>query len=123
MADPTPETVPTVGSVTVRYWASARAAAGVESDVLPAREGTTLADVLAAARSLHVDRPRRPTWWPSAPCWSATGRWVCRSRDRRAASRRHCRAAPHPSPEAEGCPRTESFTAGMWFRLIYKGNM
>jgi molybdopterin synthase sulfur carrier subunit len=47
-----------VGSITVRYWAAARAAAGVESDVLPASAGTTLADLLAAVRALHRDRPR-----------------------------------------------------------------
>lgn len=47
-----------VGSVTVRYWASARAAAGVDTDVVPASEGMTLADVLARVRELHADRPR-----------------------------------------------------------------
>ncbi len=47
-----------VGSVTVRYWAAARAAAGVDSDEIAAQEGTTLADVLAAVRLLHQDRPR-----------------------------------------------------------------
>jgi molybdopterin converting factor small subunit len=47
-----------VGTVTVRYWAAARAAAGVERDELPAPEGTTLADVLAGVRRLHADRPR-----------------------------------------------------------------
>jgi molybdopterin converting factor small subunit len=47
-----------VGSVTVRYWAAARAAAGVEADLLPVREGTTLADVLALVGSRHADRPR-----------------------------------------------------------------
>jgi len=52
--------VPEVGSITVRYWAAARAAAGVDSDVLPASEGTTLADVLAAVQALHGDRPRLP---------------------------------------------------------------
>lgn len=44
--------------ITVRYWAAARAAAGVDSDVVPAAEGITLADVLAAVRTLHADRPR-----------------------------------------------------------------
>ena len=53
----TPST-PEVGSITVRYWAGARAAAGVDSDVVPAGEGTTLAAVLAAVRALHADRPR-----------------------------------------------------------------
>ena len=47
-----------VGSVTVRYWAAARAASGVESDEVPVTGGTTLADVLAAVRDLHADRPR-----------------------------------------------------------------
>jgi molybdopterin synthase sulfur carrier subunit len=45
-------------TITVRYWAAARAAAGVESDTVPAAEGTTLADVLDAVRALHPDRPR-----------------------------------------------------------------
>src|SRR6188472_221428 len=58
MSDPTRRTVSTVGTVTVRYWASARAAAGVESDRLPVGEGTTLADVLVAVRGLHPDRSR-----------------------------------------------------------------
>jgi molybdopterin synthase sulfur carrier subunit len=47
-----------VGSVTVRYWAAARAAAGVPSDDVPVAAGSTLADVLAAVRLLHADRPR-----------------------------------------------------------------
>jgi molybdopterin synthase sulfur carrier subunit len=47
-----------VGTVTVRYWASARAAAGVPSDDVPVAAGSTLADVLAAVQRLHADRPR-----------------------------------------------------------------
>jgi len=48
-----------VGSVTVRYWAAARAAAGVETDVVQVSgDGMTLADVLAQVRALHADRPR-----------------------------------------------------------------
>jgi len=58
MSVPMADSVPGVGSVTVRYWAAARAAAGVEADVLPVDDGTTLADVLAAVRELHTDRPR-----------------------------------------------------------------
>jgi molybdopterin converting factor small subunit len=57
----TPETepsAPAVGSVTVRYWAAARAASGVDADTVPVDESTTLADVLAAVRRLHADRPR-----------------------------------------------------------------
>ena len=49
---------PGVGSITVRYWAAARAAAGVELDVVPVDDATTLADVLAAVRALHADRAR-----------------------------------------------------------------
>jgi molybdopterin synthase sulfur carrier subunit len=49
---------PRTPGITVRYWAAARAAAGVESDTLPAAEDTTLADVLDAVRALHQDRPR-----------------------------------------------------------------
>ena len=48
----------TVGSVTVRYWAAARAAAGVECDVVPLDPGTTLADVLEEVRSLHAGSDR-----------------------------------------------------------------
>ena len=58
MSGPSATSAPTVGSVTVRYWAAARAAAGVESDVVDVADGTTLADVLAAVRLLHADRPR-----------------------------------------------------------------
>lgn len=46
------------GTVTVRYWAAARAAAGVQSDELPVSGEMTLADVLAAVRRVHEDRPR-----------------------------------------------------------------
>jgi molybdopterin synthase sulfur carrier subunit len=58
MAMDSTSTDPHVGSVTVRYWAAARAAAGVDSDVVAAAEAMTLADVLAAVRGLHHDRPR-----------------------------------------------------------------
>lgn len=60
MNDPVGQSVSAVGSVTVRYWAAARAAAGVDSDVLPVAEGTTLADVLASVRALHPDRDKLP---------------------------------------------------------------
>ena len=39
--------------ITVRYWASARAAAGVETDDLPATAPLTLADVVRRAAALH----------------------------------------------------------------------
>jgi molybdopterin converting factor small subunit len=40
-------------SITVRYWASARAAAGVESDELAVTGALTLADVVRRAAGLH----------------------------------------------------------------------
>lgn len=46
------------GTVVVRYWAAARAAAGVDSDVVEVGDGTTLAAVLRVVRELHPDRPR-----------------------------------------------------------------
>ena len=58
MAGDTSDSVSTGGTVTVRYWAAARAAAGVDSDELPVDGGTTLADVIAEVRRLHADRPR-----------------------------------------------------------------
>ncbi|MFZ5851150.1 MAG: MoaD/ThiS family protein [Actinomycetota bacterium] len=39
----------------LRYWAAVREAAGVAEEALP---GETLADLLAAARRRHADRPR-----------------------------------------------------------------
>jgi molybdopterin converting factor small subunit len=45
-------------SVTVRYWAAARAAAGVDADTVAVAGGTTLAEVLDEVRRLHADRPR-----------------------------------------------------------------
>src|SRR5689334_3476137 len=47
-----------VGSVTVRYWAAARSAAGVDAEDFPLSAGTTLADVLAAVRQRHGTRSR-----------------------------------------------------------------
>jgi sulfur-carrier protein len=43
-------TLPTDHEVTVRYWAGARAATGVASDVVT---GATVADVVGAAVALH----------------------------------------------------------------------
>lgn len=43
-------------AVTVRYWASARAAAGVAADELPVSGPTTLAAVLDSVRALHPGR-------------------------------------------------------------------
>jgi molybdopterin synthase sulfur carrier subunit len=41
------------GPITVRYWASARAAAGVEQDALQVTGPLTLADVVRRAAALH----------------------------------------------------------------------
>ena len=60
MTDQPGGTVSATGSVTVRYWAAARAAAGVEKDVVPVADGTTLADVLAAVSGLHPEGTRLP---------------------------------------------------------------
>lgn len=49
---------PAAGSVLVRYWAAARAAAGVDSDGLDVAGETTLAWVLDEVRARHADRPR-----------------------------------------------------------------
>jgi len=57
MSDPV-TALPTVGTVTVRYWAAARAASGVASDEVPAVEGMTLADLLGTVAARHADRPR-----------------------------------------------------------------
>lgn len=48
----------TGASVQVRYWAAARAAAGIESESVAVGESTTLADVLDEVRRRHRDRPR-----------------------------------------------------------------
>jgi sulfur-carrier protein len=58
MSSPSPDSGRSVGSVTVRYWAAARAAAGVERDEVAVQTGTTLADLLGAVVALHPDRPR-----------------------------------------------------------------
>jgi molybdopterin synthase sulfur carrier subunit len=41
--------------ITVRYWASARSAAGVASDALPVTGPLTLTDVVRRAVALHPD--------------------------------------------------------------------
>jgi molybdopterin converting factor small subunit len=48
-----PPTGPPAGHITVRYWASARAAAGTDQDVLEAAGTLTLADVADRVRALH----------------------------------------------------------------------
>jgi molybdopterin converting factor small subunit len=49
---------PGSGQVTVRYWASIRAAAGVEEETLPADGTTTLAGLKARARERHAGSAR-----------------------------------------------------------------
>ena len=48
---------PGVGHVTLRYWASARAAAGTDTDTVEVDGPVSLADLLARARQAH-DTPR-----------------------------------------------------------------
>ncbi len=48
----------TRGHVVVRYWAAARAAAGVERDLLDVEGATSLAAVLEEVGLRHVDRPK-----------------------------------------------------------------
>ena len=47
-----------MAGITVRYWAAAKAAAGVDSDLLLQDEPTTLADVLKRVLELHRDSPK-----------------------------------------------------------------
>lgn len=50
----------TPGTALVRYWAAARAAAGVETDTVEVGSGSSLADLLEAVLDLHRDRPKLP---------------------------------------------------------------
>lgn len=59
MSSATPEK-PSAGTVTVRYWASARAAAGVDADRVEVGSGTTLAELFVQVQQLHPDRPKLP---------------------------------------------------------------
>ena len=47
---------PAPGTVTLRYWAAARAAAGVDEDVLEVYGGVTLASLADRARAAHSER-------------------------------------------------------------------
>ena len=47
-----------VGLVTLRYWASARAAAGTDSDTVEVAGPVPLADLIARARAAHADSSR-----------------------------------------------------------------
>lgn len=46
------------GRVTLRYWASARAAAGTDSDALEVTGPVSLAELVGRARAAHADSPR-----------------------------------------------------------------
>lgn len=48
------------GQVRLRYWAAARAAAGVAEDVVEVSEPCTLADLVARALELHASSARFP---------------------------------------------------------------
>ncbi len=49
---------PSIGQVTLRYWASARAAAGTDSDALDVPGPVSLADLMSRARQAHADSSR-----------------------------------------------------------------
>jgi molybdopterin synthase sulfur carrier subunit len=49
---------PGAGRVTLRYWASARAAAGTDTDALEVPGAVSLAELTRRARELHADSPR-----------------------------------------------------------------
>lgn len=58
MTPPTDHPDSPAGHVRLRYWASARAAAGVEEDVLDVAGPVTLAVVKDRARQLHAESAR-----------------------------------------------------------------
>lgn len=60
MADLEPGTSPSVGRITLRYWAAARHAAGVEHDVVESDEPLMLAALVERAIALHPDATRLP---------------------------------------------------------------
>jgi molybdopterin converting factor small subunit len=55
------QTSPTAGHVRLRYWASARAAAGVEEDFLEVTGPVTLSALRARAQALHAGSSRFAT--------------------------------------------------------------
>ena len=56
MSTTRPDERPAPGTVTLRYWASARAAAGVDQDVLEVYGDSTLAELAERARAAHDER-------------------------------------------------------------------
>jgi molybdopterin converting factor small subunit len=55
-----PSSQPGAGHVTLRYWASARAAAGVETDVVEVAGPVTLADLVETSLRLHPESAKLP---------------------------------------------------------------
>jgi len=53
-----PDQMTHVGYVTLRYWASARAAAGTDSDAMEVAGPVALAELVRRAREAHADSPR-----------------------------------------------------------------
>ena len=51
--DPDPSTSSETQVITVRYWAAARSAAGVDSDRLAVQGPVSLAEVMSQAKTLH----------------------------------------------------------------------
>src|SRR4051794_13940223 len=58
MAALTPGTDSPAGQVRLRYWAAARAAAGVEEDLVDVQAAVTLAALCERARQLHAGSER-----------------------------------------------------------------
>jgi len=54
----TPETDSPAGHVRLRYWAGARAAAGVEEDLVESGSPVSLEDLRSRAKELHRDSAR-----------------------------------------------------------------
>ena len=55
---PTPDSETRSGLVILRYWASARAAAGTDSDALEVAGPVSLAELVERARAAHADSSR-----------------------------------------------------------------
>ena len=55
---PIPDSETRSGQVTLRYWASARAAAGTDSDALDVAGPVSLAELVERARAAHADSSR-----------------------------------------------------------------
>jgi sulfur-carrier protein len=60
MSDPVAQTDSPAGHVRLRYWAAARAAAGVAEDVVEVTGPCSLADLVARATDLHASSARFP---------------------------------------------------------------